>query len=174
VTVFGGDIIYAADINDWRDGPCGRLVASGAQTLTDNTAVAILWAAEDRDTGSWHSTSVNTSRVTPTKSGILRVHGTLFLSTLVNGVTVDVNVRLNGVTNLAPGNRLGGAAAHGVAASAFSTANAFSVSTTAQIEVNGTTDYFELVGRQNSGGDDDTNQSSQFSSVLEWEYLRPL
>ena len=174
MTVFGGAIIYAADINAWRDGPVGRLVASGAQTLTDNVQEAIDFSAEDRDTGGFHSTSVNISRVTPTVAGYYRVTGTFFISTLVNGVTIDVNIRTNGVNNLAPAGRLGGAAGHGVAAGAFSTANAFSTSCTAQVEMDGSTNYFEMMARQNSGGDDDTNQSSQFSSVLEWEYLRPL
>jgi hypothetical protein len=110
---------------------------------------------------------------TPTIAGLYRVDATFFVSTLVNGVTIDTNLRTNGSTNLPPGPRLGGAAGHGVAASAFSTANAFSVSVTAQIEVNGSTDYWEHMARQNSGGNDDTNQSSQFSCVMEWEYLRP-
>jgi hypothetical protein len=171
-----GDRIYYQDLQYAIAPPVGRLVATSAQTLTDNTQVAIAFGSgsEDRDTDNFHSTTVNNSRVTPTIAGIYRVYGTLFVSSLVNGVTVDVNVRMNGSSNLAPGSRIGGAAGHGVAAGAFSTANAFSLDVTAQVECNGSTDYFELVARQNSASDDDSNQSSQFSSVLEWEFLRPL
>lgn len=169
-----GDIAYWSDVSLVLYPPVGRLVANSSQSLTDNAQVAIQYAAEDWDSHDFHSTSVNNTRVTPTVAGIYVVDATFFVSTLVNGVTIDTNLRTNGSTNLAPGPRLGGAAGHGVAASAFSTANAFSQSVHAQIACDGVSDYWEHMGRQNSGGDDDTNQSSQFSCVMEWYYLRPL
>jgi hypothetical protein len=180
--VAAGDEVVSANITDLEDytirKPIGRLVASGAQTLADNTQVAIAYSAEDRDTHNFHSTVTNNSRVTPNIEGYYRVHTTFFMSSLVNGATIDVNIRTNGSNNLAPAGRLGGAAGHTVTTSGtpstIGAGNAFSVSCTAQIEMNGSTDYFEQVARQDSNGSDDSNQSSQFSSVLEWEFLRPL
>ena len=169
-----GSLLVLGASSSGRTDHVGRLVPSGAQTLADNTQVALAFNAEDFDTGGFHSTSVNNSRVTPTVAGYYDVRGTFFTSSLVTGVTIDVNIRSNGSVNHAPGSRLGGAAGHTVNGTAIAAANAFSVSTCAILACNGTTDYFELMARQNSAGDDDTNQSSQFSSVLEWSFLRPL
>lgn len=158
------------------DIPIGRLVAQAAQTLADNTQVALTFgtSSEVYDTHNFHSESTNNSRVTPTVAGYYRVYGTVFMTSLANGTTLDLNVRTNGANNLAPGPRLGGAAGHSVAGGAFSTAQAWSISVTALVSMNGSTDYFELMARQNSDASDDTNASSQFSSVLEWEFIRPL
>lgn len=39
---------------------------------------------------------------------------------------------------------------------------------------NGSSDYMELMGFQDSSGAVNTNVSSRFTSFLEWKYLRPL
>ena len=167
--VASGAPILASTINDIIRGtlnrPTGRMVASAAQALADNTQVAILFAAEDFDSANFHSTSSNTSRVTPSKAGQYRFTATgFFEAQTATTVVSDVNIRFNGATNLAPGARVGVPPA----------GQAFSLSCTVLIEMNGTTDYIELIMRQDSAGADNTNQSIQVSSALEWEYVREL
>jgi hypothetical protein len=124
--------------------------------------VAITFSAEDYDTHSFHSTSSNTARVTPTIAGYYEFKGTVFFGAQTTPVISDANIRFNGTTNLAAADRK------------VPTTSAFSLSCTVQIAMNGTTDYIELMGRQDSSGNTTTNQSSQFSSTLEWRFIREL
>lgn len=142
--------------------PHGRLVASGTQALADNTQVAVQYSTEDWDSHGFHSTVTNNSRVTPNVPGYYRVWVTTFFDPQTTPVVSDTNIRKNGSSNVAPANRGVGQAV------------AFSQACTAEVEMNGTTDYFEHVCRQDSAGADSTNQSSQFSSVMEWEKVRDL
>lgn len=142
--------------------PVGRLVASSSQALPDNTATAVLFATEEYDTDNFHSTSSNTARVTPTIAGYYRFTGTVFFEAQSSPVSTTAHIRFNGSTNLAPAPR-------GVPASL-----AHNRSVTVMIAMNGSTDYIELVATQDSAGADNTNVSSQFSSVLEWEFVRSL
>ncbi len=166
--VASGAVINASTINDiiraTLNRPTGRLVASGAQALADNTQVAILFSTEAFDSANFHSTSSDTSRVTPSKAGQYRFSATGFFESQASPVFSDVNFRFNGTTHLAPAERVGVPPA----------GSAFSLACTVLIEMNGTTDYIELMMRQDSGGADNTNQSVQYSSVLEWEYVREL
>lgn len=167
--VASGAPILASTINDIIRGtlnrPSGRLVASGAQALADNTQVAILFSTEVFDSENFHSTSSNTSRVTPSKPGQYRFSATgFFEAQAATTIFSDVNFRFNGTTHLAPAERVGVPPA----------LQAFSLACTVLIEMNGTTDYIELMMRQDSNGADNTNQSVQYSSVLEWEYIREL
>jgi hypothetical protein len=152
----------AAIVDGSIEKPIGRLVASGTQTLTDNTQVAITFTAEDFDTHLFHSTSSNTSRVTPTVPGYYRFLGTVFYGTETTPVVADASIRFNGSTNLAHADRK------------VPTTVQFSLRCSALIAMNGTTDYIELMGRQDSSGNISTNQSLQFSSCLEWEFIRGL
>ena len=142
--------------------PIGRLVASGTQALADNTDVAITFSVEDFDTHGFHSTSSNTSRVTPTVSGYYRFWGTVYFASQTTPVVSEARLRKNGSSNLAPAWR------------AVPSTVAFSASFTLQIDMNGTSDYIEMIGKQDSAGANNTNQSFQFSSVLEWERIRDL
>jgi len=142
--------------------PIGRLVASGTQTLNDNVETAITFSAEEIDTHGFHSTVSNTSRVTPNVAGYYRFYGSVFFASLTTPVTAEGRLRKNGTDNIAPAHRGPG---YTVASSG---------PTTAIIAMNGTTDYVELIARQDSAGNSSTNQSIQFSSVLEWEYIRGL
>lgn len=155
-----GDFTTIAESSSQR--PIGRLVASGTQALADNTQVAIQYSTEDWDTHGFHSTVTNNSRVTPNVSGYYRVWVTTFFDLQTTPVVSDTNVRKNGSSNLAPASR-------GVGQTV-----AFSQDCTVEVEMNGTTDYFEHVARQDSAGADSTNQSSQFSSVMEWAKTRDL
>jgi hypothetical protein len=143
--------------------PIGRIVASGVTVLADNTQVAIPFSGtDDIDTHGYHDPAVNNTRVTPSLAGYYRFAATGFFEAQTTPVVSDVNLRKNGTSNLAPAWRNVGQI------------QAFSGEVTALVSMNGTSDYIELVMRQDSAGADNTNQSSQFSSVLEWEYVRPL
>ena len=155
------DFTAIADAGDEK--PIGRLVASGTQALADATPVAITFSTEEIDTHSFHSTSVNTSRVTPTVPGYYRITGTVFFEQMTTAVSISAHIRKNGSTALAAAGRM-----------ATSASFAQSSFTTCIVSLDGNLDYVELLGTQDSAGADNTNQSVQFSSVLEWEYLRGL
>jgi hypothetical protein len=162
-----GDPAYVSTaIGIWRASagkPIGRIVASGTTALADNTQVAVPFSAADViDTHGQHDPTTNNTRVTPNVEGYYRFDGTAFIDGLSTGVSFDASFRLNGSTNLAPGGRQIGSA------------QVTSVSTTVIQSMNGSTDHVELMARQDSAGADATAQSVQFSSVIQWEFLRPL
>jgi hypothetical protein len=164
--VAAGDRIDASDISTLEDYTIGkplvRLTASGTQALADNTQVSIAFSVEDIDTHGFHDTVTNNSRITPNVAGYYRLTGTVFYATQTTPVVSDINIRKNGSSNPAPGDRLVGQV------------QTFSLSCTVIQSANGTTDYFEIVARQDSAGANNTAQSVQFSSVFEAEFLRPL
>ena len=158
-----GDITYWSDVANAIRPPLVRLVATAVQALADNTAVALTFAAEEIDTHGFHSTVTNTSRVTPTVAGYYEVTGTVFFEAQTTPVVSSAWIRKNGTDNKpAAGRDVPGA-------------QAFSLHTGATlISMNGTTDYVELMAQQDSAGADNTNQSIQFSSVLEVKYVSAL
>jgi hypothetical protein len=96
------------------------------------------WDVEDEDTtATWHSTSVNNTRITPDVAGWIRFTGT---ATFVSNVTGrrGCGVRLNGGT------------VHWGTTFVAGTGN-LTVSCTVTLEANGTTDYFEFITYQDSG-----------------------
>jgi hypothetical protein len=142
--------------------PIGRLVQAGAQNiLTGSGLTGIIFSAEEIDTHNFHSTAVNNTRVTPTVAGYYRVDGTVFYA--ANTVANEAVIRKNGSSAIPP-------AARGVPV----TGSSVSWSTSVLIEIDGAGDYFELCTRHGSGGTLATVVSSQFASVLEWEYVRGL
>ena len=127
-----------------------------------NTAVAITFTTEDIDTHGFHDNVTNNSRVTPTVAGIYTVRGAVVFEALTTPVFTAVWIRKNGSTGLPPAARTpGGTSAGGIY-------------TAALVTFNGTTDYVELIGQQDSAGADNTNVSSQYTSVLELVYERPV
>lgn len=185
MSLFAGQIALDTDFLAILAGanqrPICKLVQAAAQTgLANNTQVAITFTTEDIDTDGYHSTSVNTTRITPTRPGYFITSGVVFAN--FSGLTVDVtgldaNVRKNGVTNLAPAARLGAGAASKVQ-TAYNSLHDQAIGLVippTYIDMNGSTDYLELVGRGAGGGGTwATNQSAQFSSVLCCEFVRDL
>lgn len=169
MTVFAGDIIFADDINEIDDGtlnkPIGRLVAASTQSIPNGlAATAITFSAEEIDTDGFHDNSTNNTRVTPSVPGYYRFSGTVFMGSSMAGVTnAQSHIRKNGTTPLAPASRTPGQ-------TAFST----NFSSTCIQQMNGTTDYVELIMMHNATAAALTSQSGQLSSVLEWEFLRGL
>ncbi len=142
--------------------PAGRLVQAVAQSLADNTFVAIQFAAADElDSDGYHNPSVNNTRVTPTRAGWYRFNGAVWFEALSTPVKTAATFRKSG-TLLAPINE--------DAASVRAHARLVSM----LISCNGTTDYVELVGLQDSAGTDNTNTGSAYVSVMEWEFVRDL
>ncbi len=168
MTVFGGDVILASDINALiaasSERPAGRMIQTVAQTgIVNNTMTPVTFTTEQFDTAGVHSTSVNTSRVTPTTAGIYRVMGSVSISGATDYTAAEVVVLVNG-SAVAPAFRITPSA----------TSNTLVLRATAYVECNGTTDYFEVGYRvaRSGAGTSSTAVSSQFASVLEWELTR--
>ena len=92
---------------------------------------------EDRDTLAWHSTVTNTERITPTVAGLYRI--TVAVQHAANALATRRVQILKNTTAI--GGQSGSAVSPGSAV----------VSTTAVIEMNGTTDYFTATSFQDSG-----------------------
>jgi hypothetical protein len=153
---------FAKLANSSYNKPAGRLVAAVAQALADNTFTAIQFAAADElDSDGYHNPSSNNTRVTPTRAGWYRFTGTVWFEAMTTPVKTAATFRKNG-TLLAPINE----------DAASTRAHARPVSML--ISLNGSTDYVELVGLQDSAGADNTNTGSAYVSVMEWEFVRDL
>jgi hypothetical protein len=169
--VAAGDPVYATDVDTLADQTTGRplvrLVQQTAQSLTDNTEAAITFGSgsEDIDTHGYHDTSSSNTRVTPGLAGYYQVTGTLVMVARADYATIVARVGKNGSAQ-APAGRQGPNA----------TSSARSVTATAMLSANGTTDYFELLGTQDNTANvaQLTSVGGSFASVLEVEYLRPL
>lgn len=162
-----GQIVVESDWTNVEQGgrqkPIGRITRpSPAAGLADNTFVAIAFTSEDFDTHGFHSTSVNTTRITPNIPGYYRFWGSAMFSAQSTPVFSDWCFRKNGTDSLPGGGRMPGQT------------SAFGGVAFATIDFNGTTDYMEFVMRQDSAGGDDTNTTSPFIPVVEWEFVRDL
>jgi hypothetical protein len=166
-----GDRAFWADIADLVRPPMIKLIAVGTQSIPDNVATAIAFGAGSEelteDVSGWHSTTINNTRVTPTKAGVYRVRGTVMNGSRSDYSDVNCWIRKNGASNIAPAARNGW---QGIAAASVESQPAETL-----IRMNGTTDYVELISQQNNVANvaQITNSSGQYTSVLEVEYRRP-
>lgn len=163
-----GDPI-SADLLDYIvNRPAGRLVqqAAATQTVAHNTMVSMTFGAgsEELDTHDFHSTAVNTSRVTPTIAGQYRVNGAVSLGGRTDYLNLEAVIAKNG-TPIPPADKISPGANN-----TTEVRNA-----TALVSCNGTTDYFEIQARHNNTAavSVTTVVSAQFASVLEWVLVRP-
>ena len=162
-----GDKAFWSDIADAINPPLIRLVQQAADTFVTGVAKAVTFGAgsEDIDTHGFHDTAVNNTRITPTKAGYYDFRGTIFFASAAhNDQQIQAFIYKNGVI-VAPGNRVRWNA---------TTATQKSIEAYAMIPMNGTTDYVELQGTQNTGGNLLTQVGGGLNSVLEGKYLRPL
>ena len=165
------DAIYVYNGTTWTvprlfTKPIGRLVdTTGGQSLPHNTLTAITFASEAIDTDNFHSTSSNTARVTPTKAGYYRFNGSVSFTGRTDYTALEVTLHKAGVA-VEPASRIPG--------SGGSNSTAV-VPVQAIISMNGTTDYVDMRARHSNSAaaSSTTVLSSQFASVLEWEYLGP-
>lgn len=127
-----------------------------AQTLTTGVAAAITFTAEAYDPFEFHSTSSNTSRITPNIAGTYRVIGqAAFAGNTTGDRTAHVRKNGSGVDSMP----YGAARAMQGTGLAAGIAHAFGT-----VSLNGTTDYVELWASQNSGGNLNTEYSSGFTN----------
>lgn len=141
--------------------PIGRVLPTAAQSVPITTQTAFTFGAEDYDTHGFHSTSVNTSRVTPTIPGYYRFTAHVFWNTTGAGTMHQLEFRKNGVTRLPCAWRQTGDAA------------SWSMGPLTQVQpFNGTTDYMEITAIL--GAALITFFSFPFVTTLEWEFVRDL
>lgn len=166
--VAGGDPILAATINDLIRGTLnrdsGRLVQTVAQTaIVNNTMTPATFTTEDRDTGGYHSTVTNPSRVTPTVPGVFEVKGSISCSGASDYTSIEVVILKNGTATPSAFRMQPGASSQTTV-----------VPVSGDVECNGSTDYFEIAFRlvRSGAGTSGTTVSSQFASTLEWKYSR--
>lgn len=144
-----GEVATAAFMNsNVRDGgnfflaqPCAELRQTVAQSLTSAAYTGITFDTEDADTDNGHSTVTNTSRYTSPTAGRLLVGGAVSFAANSAGVRATAWA-LNG-TQINGGQ------------TTFVGTNLIEASVPARVKtivVNGSTDYIELHGYQNTGG----------------------
>lgn len=145
-----------------------RLVQQSAQAIASGGQSALTFGAGSHDittgTGNaWHSTSVNTSRVTPTLAGVYDVRGLVSMAIASGGnyTQVAASIFKNGTRINAP-----------VIQRPDPGTPTVTAQVSAYVQLNGTTDYVEVVGAQvNSGGtNQNTNAGAGFLSTLEVAY----
>jgi hypothetical protein len=148
---------YAAIKRTSKDTPVCRLVQAAAQSMPDNVATALTFAAgsEVTDNDGFHDTVTNNTRITPTFPGWYLFTGAVYLAAATTPVTREAYFRQNGATSIAPGSRDVGLAI----TSAIDVEPAY-------IYCNGTTDYVELICRQDSAAAVNTNVASQQTSAF--------
>lgn len=159
--------LAAASINK----PLVRLIQQSAQSLASNTDVAITFGAssEDVDTHGFHDTSTNTSRITPTVGGWYRLTGTVAYAADTDLVDYYASFGKNG-SIITPRVRT-------ILASTATTSTGRAIQVVVMQQANGSTDYFELFGRQLQAAAASLNTNAgatTLASVFECEYLRPL
>lgn len=116
---------------------------TSVQTLSNATQAAITFTSEAYDPFGWHSISVNTARVIPNIAGTYFCMGMIAYAVNSTGDRT-AHIKKNGAAiDTLP---YGGARA---TSTSLSAGIAFAFGT---VSLNGTTDYVELYGIQNSGG----------------------
>lgn len=127
-----------------------------AQTLADSTFTGITFSTEDFDTDSGHSTSSNTSRF------VCQTAGVYLLAGCVSYTGSTTNQRYARFA-------LNGTAVNGSATRLTGSANSCAVPARTVILTLAVSDYVELQGHQNTGGNLDTLVTSDLqSSFLVW------
>ena len=171
---FGNDV-DAADLNEQirdnlnelRSTPwCRSYLATTAQSLTKNATTVINLNAESFDSPGWHSTTSNTSRITPDKPGLYMIHGQALID-FVNTNTTHYGV---GVLLLKNGAELAGFG-RGLY---FSRLYDSCLTSCAIAPANGTSDHFELaVFRDNDslGANDIKAGAGEFLTWLSVTFL---
>lgn len=116
---------------------------TSVQTLTTGVQAAITFTSEAYDPLGWHSISVNTARVIPSIAGTYFCMGMIAYAVNATGDRT-AHIKKNGAAiDTLP---YGGMPASNTS---LSSGIAFAFGT---VSMNGTTDYLELYGIQNSGG----------------------
>lgn len=147
-----------------RPGQCifrGRCTTAVA--FTSASPEDIPWNVEDWDTFGIHSTSSNNSRLRPTVAGLYTFQGALGFEGSASG-TRTIYWKKNGNTDLGTQTQYGPAGA----------VSAILPARTVTYQMNGTTDYVQLVGQTNGVSLDLITTANQAQSSVEVFYSGPL
>lgn len=166
-----GEVVTAAMFNEqirdnenflWAPPRC-RVYKSAAQSIADNTVTAITFDTEQYDNDGMHSTSTNTSRITPVRPGYYT-----FFATVVWAHSAQTGAaalyrqsffRLNGATQLT-NTIISNVTTSGVVTTEL---------TELDLQLNGTTDYVELMVKQNTSAALNVNGgSSETYMMAKW------
>lgn len=144
--------------------PVCRLVQQTTQSIPDNTNTALSFgtSSEEIDTHNFHSEITNNTRIIPNIPGVYTFRGAYFCGAQTSPNNNEVFVRKNGTTGLAAAGRSSGSTISNV------------IATSGSVSMNGTTDYVELIAKQDSAGAVSTNVSLHFSSAFELVWERDL
>jgi hypothetical protein len=173
MTAQSGKRAYAVDVqaiqNSSSSKPLVRLVQQTAQTLASDTDTAITFgtSSEEIDTAGWHDVATNTSRITPTVAGIVRLTGTVWYVADTDITNYYASIGKNGT--MVQRTRIV------LPSTALPASVTRSASVTCMQVCNGSTDYFELFGRQlqAAAGSLNTQTGAGIASTFELEFLRP-
>lgn len=136
-----------------------KVTRSAALTLTNNSATAIPWDAEETDTYGWHESVTNPSRITPTVAGKFRV-GAVWRSTdaFADQKQMVIALRKNGTDIVGGTDDRWSSGATGRGGARAETV----------VELNGTTDYVQAVYFHLHGADRsfDTTVSAMWCSYI--------
>ncbi|MEV6633872.1 hypothetical protein AB0M54_24285 [Actinoplanes sp. NPDC051470] len=173
----GADVL-AADINQLLLKPIVRLIAQATQSLANATGTAMTFGAgsEDIDTHNFHDVAVNSTRITPSAgwAGYYRVGGAVMHGSRNDYSDFNAWIRKTAAINMPAAHRGGYRYTPG---SGSLNASVFAARTEVIVALDPASgDYIELMGQQSNAAAAAqlTNQSSQYSTVLELEFLRPL
>jgi len=137
----GGDLTVTGTVTAGQ--PYCLLTNNGVQSIPNSTFTAVTFDTEEADVWGMHSTVSNTSRVTPTVAGTYLVEFDSRFSSIASGTYVLCFVAKNGVTTARRAGRTG------FIAGALTLLDFCTGPTT--FDLNGTTDYIEVLVWQNSG-----------------------
>lgn len=159
--VAAGDEINAADLIALEDltirRPIVRLVQSAIQSIPNNTAQGVTFTSEDLDPLGFHDAVTNTTRITPTVPGWYRFNCSYHSATLTTPTLFAVFLRKNGVTSIPPGKR----------ALYTSTVVSPSVSCHGLVQMDGVTDFVEMMALQASSAAVNTAVSAYIACTFE-------
>lgn len=163
-----GDPIVSTDITTIEDytirKPLVRLLQAVSQSIPNNTDTALTFTTEEIDTNGFHDTTTNNTRITPNVAGYYRINSAVFTQSFSTASQINLYIAKNGVLQSPRVRTIPVAVAAGK-----------TFATTAILAANGTTDYFEMLFQQSTGGALATQiGGSGFTSVFECEFLRPL
>jgi len=157
-TVATGDRILASTINDiiqyGLNRALVRLTQTAVQSIPDNTQTALTFTGtEDIDDYGFHDPTSNTSRITPNIAGTYLFFGSYYTDSATTGVSIDCSIRKTGGTVGPSGDR-----------AALPSTFVMSQGAMATYDMNGTTDYAELMALQDSSGAVNSRVNARFAS----------
>lgn len=150
-----GENLTADDLNTFVNPPLLLAEQTVVQLLTTGIWAAITMTSETIDTINGHSTSVNTARYTPNVAGNYDCEGQVAFAANITGDR-GAQFRKNG--SVVAGLKYGAQRAMAGTGSFAGIARCGGV-----VFLNGTTDYVELYGYQDCGGNLDTYYNASFT-----------